>query len=133
MNTKRTFMKSILALVAGLSFTQSKGNPMHIVDGFVHVVYFWLKHPENDEHKSRFLKSVTNYLNKIDVIKSKFVGKPAATNRDVIDSSYTFSLVTTFQNRNDQDIYQEHPAHLKFIEDSSELWEKVVVYDSLPA
>lgn len=102
------------------------------LEGFVHVVYFWLKNPENDSDRTTFLQSANKYTGSIDVIQSKFMGKPAATDRDVIDSSYTFSLIVTFKNQQDQDVYQEHPAHLKFIEESAQLWEKVVVFDSIP-
>ncbi|MDH4059117.1 MAG: Dabb family protein, partial [Cyclobacteriaceae bacterium] len=30
-----------------------------------------------------------------------------------------------------QDTYQTHPIHLKFIEECSSLWSKVIVYDSI--
>ncbi len=36
-----------------------------------------------------------------------------------------------FKNKEDQDIYQTHPIHLKFIEDCQHLWQKVVVYDAM--
>ena len=59
------------------------------------------------------------------------IGIPAQTPRDVVDNSYGYSLVCVFKNKEDQDIYQAHVAHKKFIKDTSMLWEKVVVYDSL--
>jgi len=67
----------------------------------------------------------------IETIVGKHIGTPATTNRGVIDSSYSYSLLLTFKNKEDQDIYQTHPTHLKFIEECEELWEKLVVYDSV--
>lgn len=67
----------------------------------------------------------------IETIVGKHIGTPASTNRGVIDSSYSYSLLLTFKNKEDQDIYQTHPTHLKFIEECEELWEKLVVYDSV--
>jgi len=132
MFTKRTFIKSILAFFAiGIPKPLNSKPMAHIEDGFMHVVYFWLKNPSNPDDKSSFLASLTGYLKKIDVIQSEFVGSPATTNRDVIDGSYTYGLILSFKNQKDQDTYQKHPAHLKFVEESSNLWEKVVVYDSL--
>jgi len=31
----------------------------------------------------------------------------------------------------EEEVYQKHPIHLKFVEDYSHLWEKVIVYDSV--
>ncbi len=60
------------------------------------------------------------------------IGIPAATEeRGVVDNSYTYSYMVMFDSLDDQNIYQKHPVHLKFIEENSHLWNKVVVYDSV--
>jgi hypothetical protein len=97
---------------------------------FIHHVYFWLKKPVTPGMKARFEKGLKELVT-IDKIVDYHLGVPAGTDRNVIDSSYSFSLLVTFKNREDQDIYQTHPVHLKFIADCQELWEKVVVYDSV--
>jgi len=61
------------------------------------------------------------------------VGVPATTNRGVIDTTYTFSLLLIFNNLEDQEIYQNHPIHLKFVDEYADLWSKVIVYDSVGA
>jgi Stress responsive A/B Barrel Domain len=35
-----------------------------------------------------------------------------------------------FENKADQDVYQDHPVHHQFVENCAHLWEKVIVYDS---
>ena len=70
-------------------------------------------------------------LSKVKTIKSYHIGQPAGTNRDVIDRSYSISWLLFFENAADQDSYQTDPIHLKFVEECSSLWTKVVVYDSI--
>jgi hypothetical protein len=48
----------------------------------------------------------------------------------VIDRSYAVSWVLTFDDKADQDAYQVDPIHLRFVDECSPLWERVVVYDS---
>jgi hypothetical protein len=70
-------------------------------------------------------------LSKVKTIKTFHIGQPADTSRDVIDGSYAISWFTMFDNGADQQSYQVDPIHLKFIEECSSLWNKVVVYDSV--
>ena len=97
---------------------------------FVHVVFFWLKNPESEADRNTFLQEINSYTHQIGVIKRLHIGTPADTSRPVIDSSYTFCLVTSFDSKADHDIYQDHPLHHQFIANASHLWEKVLVYDS---
>lgn len=97
--------------------------------GFVHHVYFWLKNPESKEDQSRLIAGLKE-LTKVKSIQEYHIGLPAATNREVIDSSYAVSWLLFFEDKAAQDSYQEDPIHLKFIEEYAALWSKVVVYDS---
>lgn len=97
---------------------------------FIHHVYFWLKKPVTDDAKTQF-ESALKKLVKVGTIVDYHLGVPAGTDRNVIDSSYSYSLLLTFKNRSDQDIYQTHPLHLEFVEKNSNLWERVIVYDSV--
>jgi Stress responsive A/B Barrel Domain len=99
-------------------------------DIFIHHVFFWLKNPGN-ENDLKLMKEGLKKLSKVLVIRSFHIGKPAATNRDVIDNTYSLSWLLFFANKNDQDQYQKDPLHLRFIEECSFLWEKVVVYDTV--
>jgi hypothetical protein len=70
-------------------------------------------------------------LSTVPEIKLFHIGTPAATDREVIDNTYAVSWLNIFETSQDQDVYQTHPLHLKFIEDCSHLWSKVKVYDSI--
>lgn len=97
---------------------------------FIHHVFFWFKEPVTLATRKNFEKALKELVT-IETIIDYHLGVPAGTSRNVIDSSYTYSLFTTFKNKKDQDVYQTHPKHLKFIDDCGDLWEKVVVYDSV--
>jgi hypothetical protein len=102
----------------------------HLEKLFIHHVYFWLKKPVTPANKEKFEKALKELM-KIETIVDFHLGIPAGTSRDVIDASYSYSLLVTFKNKEGQDIYQPHAIHQKFIADCQDLWEKVVVYDSI--
>lgn len=96
---------------------------------FIHHVYFWLNHPESTQDLDRLIEGLRK-LSKVKTIQSFHIGRPAATNREVIDRSYSVSWCLFFQNKADQDSYQEDPLHKQFVATCSSLWSRVVVYDS---
>ena len=137
MKRRNFFSKSLPASIAALGIPAllkaKPANPQSpaMNGNFIHVVYFWLKDPASSENSDQLLQGIKGYLGEIDVILDSFIGTPAQTPREVVDNSYSFSIILTFANRADQDVYQAHPSHLKFIEESGHLWERVQVYDSL--
>jgi hypothetical protein len=96
---------------------------------FVHHVFFWLKTDLAPADVQKFEDTV-NTLPRISHVKVGDVGKPAHTDRPVIDRSYTYSLLLAFENEQKHDEYQVDPTHLKFVETCSTFWEKVLIYDS---
>jgi hypothetical protein len=97
---------------------------------FVHTVLFWLV-DETMPTRGKFVTEVLKYLKEIDVIRTRHLGRPAGTEREVVDNSYSYCMIVTFDSKEDHDLYQEHEAHLQFIENASSLWTKVQVYDSI--
>jgi Stress responsive A/B Barrel Domain len=97
---------------------------------FVHHVYFWLKNPQSKDDRAKLVAGLEK-LSMVKTIDMFHIGQPAGTNREVIDSSYAVSWLLVFKDKASQDSYQVDPIHLKFIEECSSLWEKVVVYDSI--
>ena len=113
-----------LSLKAGAAGMQKHGS-------FVHVVFFWLKNPDNKKEKRQFENNLNTFIQGIDYIRSRHVGTPAGTDRSVVDNSYTYCLIVSFDSKEDHDAYQEDGIHKKFIDDTAALWEKVQVYDSI--
>ena len=130
LSSRRRFLGNIAwafpiagALKSNTIFAQKKGM-------FIHHVYFWLKNSGNKEDKAKLIEGLKK-LSKVKTIKNFYIGQPAATRREVIDSSYDVSWLLFFENATDQDSYQTDPVHLKFVEECSSLWTKVTVYDSI--
>src|SRR4051812_25946797 len=99
---------------------------------FVHSVYFWLNDDLSAERTTSFIDGIRS-LAAIDCVQQGFIGVPAATNREIIDTSYSYALVLSFANAADQDAYQVHPVHDAFREKSGGSWKKIVIYDSISA
>lgn len=91
------------------------------------MVFFYLKEATSVDE---FIAITSNFIISIDLVKSYHLGVPAGTPRDVVDNSYSVCLVATFDSKEDQNAYQVHPIHLKYVEDHKDKWHKVVIYDS---
>lgn len=97
---------------------------------FAHTVFFWLKNPDSQEDRTAFETSLKKFLSKSAYANTTFIGKPPKASRNVVDGSFTYSLILSFESAEAQQNYQDEPPHKVFIEESENLWEKVVVYDS---
>jgi hypothetical protein len=134
-NRRRSLLKKLAAgaAVAGLlplSKNASAGE-VKLTGALIHHVFFWLKEPKNEAHKKQLVKALNDML-KVESIKLSHIGFPAGTeSRDVVDHSYSVSYMVMFDDQAGQDAYQIHPLHVKFVEENSHLWEKLVVYDSV--
>ncbi|MBI4979400.1 MAG: Dabb family protein [Spirochaetes bacterium] len=95
---------------------------------FVHTVFFWLKKDITAENRALFERELKT-LTAIPSAKSGFCGKPAATDRPVVDRSYDYGLTVMFDGLAGHDAYQIDPLHKKFLNDCSGFWTKVLVYD----
>ena len=127
---RREFVKkSALAVAAAPAAvaTEEAGRKKSLL---VHHVYFWLKKPGNEADTAKLIEGLESLLS-IPTIKLAHIGRPADTDRGVIDRSYAISWLCFFKDLADEEIYQKHPTHLKFVENYAHLWERVVVYDSV--
>ena len=133
---KVSFWKVLLACLAiNVSFnaiSEESQNKQTVIEpnGFVHSVYFWLKNPDNEKDRRAFENHLNAFIDNSQYVKGKFIGTVAPSEREVVDSSYTYALILTFASKEDQDKYQVEPVHLKFVADAQHLWERVVVYDA---
>jgi hypothetical protein len=99
---------------------------------FVHHVLFYLKHPSNAEDLQSLIAGLEK-LSKANSIKMFHIGKPAATDRSVIERTYAISWLLLFESGEAEAEYQVDPIHLNFVKTCQHLWEKVVIYDSIDA
>jgi len=135
MKNRRSFLKKLAAgaVAAGLlPFTKkAAAGEVKLKGALIHHVFFWLKEPNSEAHKKQLINALNDLL-RVETIKMSHIGFPAGTeSRDVVDHSYSVSYMALFDDQAGQDTYQVHPIHLKFVEENSHLWEKVVVYDAV--
>lgn len=97
---------------------------------FLHHVFFWLNNPGNISDRDQLVEGLKK-LSTVSTIKDFHIGKPAGTNRGVIENGYAVSWFVLFDNAEDQASYQTDPIHLRFVDECSHLWSKVIVYDSI--
>lgn len=132
-HTRRGFIsttgKVALAGSTGI-FAVNNVSAMTATNMFIHHVYFWLKNPSSNEDRQQLIEGLEK-LTKVKTIKMFHIGKPADTNRDVIDTSYSISWMLVFDDKASEESYQVDPIHLNFVETCKHLWQKVVVYDSV--
>lgn len=102
-----------------------------MTDPFLHIVFFWLHEPANEQHRQAFEAAISTFLTNSVHAGDWHVGIPAGTDRPVVDNSWTYSLTVTFSSPEKQSLYQKEEAHLTFIAEAGHLWSKVQVYDTL--
>ena len=130
MMTRRTIIGGVAgvagAAAAETALAQAPSLPGRV---FVHHVYFWLKAPGDPEAREALIAGLRRLTAAPDILWSH-IGLPAESERGVVDDSYSVSWLVFFADKAAQDRYQIDPIHLKFVEDCSPLWERVVVYDT---
>lgn len=98
--------------------------------GFLHMVYFWLREGAGSDDAQKLAEGCRRCLTGIPGVLRLEVGFPAGTARNVVDNSYGVALLVEFADSAAHDIYQDHPDHLRFIEECRALWSRVQVYDT---
>ncbi|PRD53804.1 Dabb family protein [Sphingobacterium gobiense] len=136
---RRNFLKSAAAagltgtLLASCTPLDDKGSMSSntIAKGTIlHSVYFWLKEDISQEEEQDFLHFFEE-LRKVPGVQTLQYGKPASTNpRPVVDNSFQYNLLVTFQNMEDINTYETHPTHTAAAEKYSKYWTKVEVKDT---
>jgi hypothetical protein len=94
----------------------------------IHNVYFWLKSNLDSDGTAAFEEGLSALINDPRA-RSGYYGRPANTRRGVIENTYTYGLVLTFDDLAAHDEYQAGVPHLKFVEDHAGKWDRVVVHD----
>jgi hypothetical protein len=94
----------------------------------IHTVFFWLVENIDDNQRKHFEDGLDQLTRDPNVLDRR-IGKPAATDRPVIDSSYDYGVILRFENLASHDKYQTGPDHQAFLDNCAHLWSRVQVYD----
>lgn len=126
----RTLITLVFLITIGTAIGQTSEKMNEFDSNFAHTVYFWLKNPDSPADRKAFETSLRTFLDNSAYAKTQFIGEPPSASRDVVDGTFTYSLIVTFESAEAQKKYQDEQPHKKFVEESSGLWTKVIVYDS---
>lgn len=96
-----------------------------------HMVYFKLK-DRSPAARDKLVAACKKYLENHDGVRYFAAGVLAEEfDREVNDRDWDVALHLVFANKASHDKYQDHPDHIKFIEENKDNWAKVRVFDSI--
>jgi hypothetical protein len=97
---------------------------------FIHAVYFWLRPDLSLAERDKFAGGLRS-LREIGHVRDGYIGRPAPTDRPVIERGYSRALVLVFPNQAAHDAYQTHPVHDRFREECGGFWTTLRIYDTI--
>jgi hypothetical protein len=129
---RRRWMRLLAAIgVTAAARTAAVAAPAPAGRPVIHHVFFWLKDPSQTADRDTLIAGLKT-LRAIPQIRTLHIGVPAPTEaRSVVDNSYSVSELMFFDTVEAQKSYQDHPIHQRFVATCGDLWERVVVYDSI--
>ncbi len=93
-----------------------------------HTVFFWLKDGIDEDGDADFRRGLDR-LPAEPHIRDRRIGMPAATRRDVVDSTYAYALVLQFEDLAGHNAYQVSDEHQVFLDRFLPMISRVQVYD----
>ena len=97
---------------------------------FIHSVYFWLRDDLTTTERQRFEDGIRSLVT-IDGVERGYIGKPAPTDRAVIERGYSHAVVVIFPDERAHDAYQVHPVHDRFREQCAGYWSGIRIFDTI--
>jgi hypothetical protein len=132
LKARNTLILGGLLTVAAVVLASSLGVGATKADGpqLAHMVYFKLK-DSSPASRARLTAACKLFLSSHPGTLYFGTGTLAGDLAlEVNDRDFDVSLHLVFVSKQAHDKYQEHPKHLKFIEENKDNWEKVRVFDS---
>jgi hypothetical protein len=94
-----------------------------------HIVLVWLKADTAPEVREQIIAG-SKALDDIGQIRDLQVGKAIASERPIVDDSFSFGIYMRFDSAADMNTYLTDPRHVQFVDTQVKPYlEKLVVYD----
>jgi len=94
-----------------------------------HLVFCWLKEPEDVGGKERLIAASYRFLD-IPGVLHVSAGPPLPSDREVVDSSYDVGILITLRDEQALEQYLPHPLHRKAVEEIVAPYvDRFLVYD----
>ena len=84
--------------------------------------------PLSDDERKLFVEKITG-LTRLVSVKHGWFGKPANTDRPIIDRSYDYALVLVLDDEAGHDAFQADPEHHAIRNVVSSMWDRILIYD----
>jgi len=132
MERRKFITGSAVAAIAATTLNSNLLNDMAPAKEFYsHYLLFWLK-PELTEKQVTDFAQFFEELHKLPYLKSLHYGRPANSSpRKVLDNSFSYNVVMTFDSLADLEAYGKLPKHLEIVKKYSVFWDKMMVHDSV--
>ena|ERR1700722_830702 len=95
---------------------------------FLHCVYYWMRPELTKVEKETFLEKIQELI-RLPSVKQGWFGKPAETDRPVIDRTYDYALVLILENLAGHDAFQADPEHHAIRNVVGGMWSRILIYD----
>ena len=99
----------------------------------MHTVVFWLRADASAETAAEMATFYQQRIASVAGVEHVFVGPPAGTDRDVVDSTCQLLSSLVFESAAAATAWQSDPVHDEFREHFGPRFDRVVVYDTLEA
>lgn len=122
----------LLASLLGLGMTLlTSASRVHAADPAIgHMVFFQLKE-NTKENRAKLVAACEKYLKDHEgVIYFSAGARADEFDREVNAKDWDVALHLVFKDKKSHNKYQDHPLHIKFIEENKATWKSVKVYDS---
>ena len=97
----------------------------------IHTVFFWLLDDVDNAGREAFENGLDRLTHESHVL-DRDIGKPATTDRDVVDSTYDYAIILRFENIAGHNAYQISTQHQEFLDTCFAMINRVLVYDIEP-
>lgn len=122
-------LKTVLLALAFTALPLSAQSAAAVPGRFFHHVFFWLNSPDSSAARQEFVTALKK-MKAIPGVRFSSIGTPAGTPRDVVDNTWTFDWLVTFDDKAAWQVYNDHPIHDEFRK-KAHLWKRVQIYDTL--
>ena len=100
-------------------------------DRLMHAVVFWLRPDAPPDTAAAMTTFYRERIRSVEGVEHVFVGPPAGTDREVVDSTCQLMSAVVFRSEATATAWQTDPVHDEFRDRFGPSFERVVVYDTL--
>jgi hypothetical protein len=114
---------------ADLHTPAHRAHAVHQTTGVTHVVLCWLNNPNDEAARQKIIDASHEFASIPGVVRIA-CGRPLASTRLSVDSTFDVGIVMTFESESALRAYEQHPIHQRAVaEVLRPLAKRIVIYD----